>query len=107
MASLLKQFDTFLLKILGYDPLHTQMPTAFSKAPPQTSCEHERRSSMSEQRLPSVRTNVRDYLCACEHLLASAVTPTAPRFSNEELELLEYYATEIAENILLLQVQKK
>src|SRR6476660_8578621 len=103
MASLLKQFDTFLLKILGSDPLHTQMPTAFSKAPPQTSCEHERRSSMSEQRLPSVRTDVRDYLCACEHLLASAVT----RFSNEELELLEYYATEIAENILLVQVQKK
>ena len=103
MASLLKQFDTFLLKILGYGPFHAQIPTAFSKARPPTSCEHERRSSMSEQRLPSVRTDVQAYLCACEHLLAFAVTPTAPRFSKKELELLEYYATEIADKILLDQ----
>ena len=57
--------------------------------------------------LPFVRKDVQDYLSACEHLLAVAVEPTTPRLSNEELKLLEYYAAEIAEKILLLQVQNR
>ena len=57
--------------------------------------------------LPFVLKDVQDYLSACEHLLAVAVEPTTPRLSNEELKLLEYYAAEIAEKILLLQVQNR
>jgi hypothetical protein len=61
---------------------------------------------MSFSPLPSVREEVQDYLNACEHLLA-AMTPMSPHFSKEELELMEYYASEIAEKVLLHQAQSK
>jgi hypothetical protein len=57
--------------------------------------------------LPSVRKEVQEYLGSCERILATAVMPTTPCFSKDELELLEYYAREIAEKILLHQVQSK
>ena len=62
---------------------------------------------MSDSPLQSVRKEVREYFSACEDLLAVAVTPKTPPFSKEELEMLEFYAAEIAEKIFLLQAQNK
>ena len=49
----------------------------------------------------SVREQVQDYL------LAAAMTPMSPHFSKDELELMEYYASEITEKVLLHQAQSK
>ena len=51
---------------------------------------------MFSSAFPSMRKEVQDYLRSAEHLLAAAVTPNAPPFSEEELELVEYYAMEIS-----------
>ena len=91
---------------------HTSHPTPDTTAdgllegPTAVSCEKGGRP-MSVSPLPSVRKEVQDYLNSCEHLLAATTRPTTPRFSKHELELLEYYASEIAEKILLHQVQNK
>jgi hypothetical protein len=62
---------------------------------------------MSHSPLPSIRKEVQDYVNSCEHLLAAATMPTTPSFSKQELELLDYYAAEIAERVLMHQVQNK
>ena len=61
---------------------------------------------MPEPLLPSVRKEVQDYLRACEHLLSVAMKSPTPRFSTDELELLEFYAAELAEKILIRQADK-
>ena len=43
----------------------------------------------------SFRKEVLDYLCTCDHLLAALGTTSASRFSNEELEVLEYSVAEL------------
>ena len=67
----------------------------------------ERRSSMSDSSIPPLRKEVQDYFKVCEELLSVALTPTAPRFSKEELEFLEFYADELAEKIFVLQVKNR
>ena len=62
---------------------------------------------MSFSPLPSIRKEVQDYLNSCEHLLAAATTPRAPRLSKHELELLEYYASEISKKVMLHQVHNR
>jgi hypothetical protein len=56
---------------------------------------------------PPLRKKVQDYFSVCEQLLSIALTPTAPRFSKEELEFLEYYAAELAEKIFEFQVKNR
>jgi|InoplaCoSAM_1038572.scaffolds.fasta_scaffold16093_1 uncharacterized protein (UPF0262 family) len=60
---------------------------------------------MSHPALPPLRKEVKDYLTACEHLFADALTSTTPPFSKEELESLEFYAAEFAANVLIHRVQ--
>ena len=44
----------------------------------------------------SYRKEVQEYLRSCEHLIAAALQLNHPPFSPEELEMVEYYAVEIA-----------
>jgi hypothetical protein len=53
--------------------------------------------------IPTVRKEVHDYLSSCEHLLAFAMTLKTSSFSQDELDLLQHYAAEIAEKILQAQ----
>ena len=86
--------------------LHAQSADGLLEGPTADVCEKGGRP-MSFSPFSSIREEVQDYLNSCEHLLAAVTLPTAPRFSKQELELLEYYASEIAEKILLHQVQNK
>ena len=51
---------------------------------------------MSELPLPPLRQEVRNYLRACEHLLSVPAVPHNPQFSPEELQIMNYYAAEVA-----------
>ena len=46
--------------------------------------------------LLSYSAEVQDYLRACERLLAAAAVRHKPPFSEEELQLVEYYINEVA-----------
>lgn len=52
-----------------------------------------------KQRPPSpienFRTEIREYMDACERLLMSQISSSATPFSEDELHLLEYYTQEV------------
>ena len=50
--------------------------------------------------LPRIRKEIQDYARSSEHLLAAATTPDNAPFSQEELDLIEYYITELVHRIL-------
>lgn len=52
--------------------------------------------------LGELREEVRQYACACERLLASAMPPEGAPFSQAEVQMIQYYADEL--NRLLEQV---
>lgn len=45
--------------------------------------------------MPSLHREISDYARACEQLIAAAQLPDAVPFSQEELEWISYYATEM------------
>lgn len=45
--------------------------------------------------LPFIRQEVLDYLRSSEHLLSAAVMPNSPPLSQDELDMIEHYATEV------------
>lgn len=45
--------------------------------------------------MPSLHREISDYARACEQLIAAATLPDAVPFSQEELEWISYYATEM------------
>jgi hypothetical protein len=49
----------------------------------------------------SFRKEVLDYLRSCENLLAALSTPSASRFSKEELEVLAYSVSELQKVLLV------
>ena len=50
---------------------------------------------MSESRLPSISSEVRNYVSACEHLLSATPATVKAAFSEEELYIIEYYTAEV------------
>ena len=49
---------------------------------------------MSDSSFPSMRQEIRDYLRACERLLATALQANHPGFSKDELDMVEYFGGE-------------
>src|SRR5215831_12779708 len=43
----------------------------------------------------NVRTEIQEYLRCCERLLSAALMPDHPPFSEEEEQIIEYYAVEL------------
>jgi hypothetical protein len=54
--------------------------------------------------LPSVRNEVQDYFRSCERVLTASKALTPP-FSKEEMELIEFYVSELSSEILKRQAQ--
>ena len=59
---------------------------------------------MLESPLPTFRKEVLNYLQSCEHLLAVPVAPYYPPFTQDELQMVDYYAKEVAQ--MLAQLAK-
>ena len=45
---------------------------------------------------PDFRKEIRDYLLACEYLIAAAHTSHDPQFSQEERQVIEFYVREVS-----------
>ena len=54
---------------------------------------------MSDSLLLPLRQDVQNYLRSCEHLLSAAVTPHNPPFSQDELQIVNYYVGEVAKMV--------
>lgn len=50
---------------------------------------------MPSSPFPTVRTEIQEYLRCCERLLSAALMPDHPPFSEEEEQIIEYYAVEL------------
>ena len=53
----------------------------------------------------SFRKEVLDYLSVCDQLLAAMGTPSASRFSKDELEVLEYSVAELQKVLVVFAKQ--
>ena len=53
----------------------------------------------------SFRKEVLDYLSICDQILAAMGTPSASRFSKEELEVLEYSVAELQKVLVVFAQQ--
>jgi hypothetical protein len=56
---------------------------------------------MSDAELPPLRKEVQGYAYSCEHLLSSAGMRDSAPFSVDELQIINYYADEVAKMLLL------
>ena len=48
---------------------------------------------------PSLRSEVQNYLRSCEHLLSVPAAPNNPPFTSDELQIVNYYAAEVAKMV--------
>ena len=53
----------------------------------------------------SFRKEVLDYLSTCDQLLAAMGTPSASRFSKDELEVIEYSVAELQKVLVVFAQQ--
>jgi hypothetical protein len=60
-----------------------------------TTAHSERRWFVAHPRNLSVRKEIQDYLQCCQYLLSTARMPKAPRLSEDEEGIVEYYAVEL------------
>jgi hypothetical protein len=54
---------------------------------------------MSGSPLPPLRQEVQNYLRSCEHLLSVSAMPHHPPFTTDELQIVNYYAAEVAKMV--------
>jgi hypothetical protein len=58
---------------------------------------------MSEPVIPPYRTEVQNYLLSCENLLFIGANTYKPPFSADELDIVKYYAGELAKMVSKLE----
>ena len=58
---------------------------------------------MSESSIPLFPSEVQNYLLSCENLLFIGANTYKPPFSTDELDIMKYYAKELAEMVSKLK----
>jgi hypothetical protein len=54
---------------------------------------------MPDSPFPSLRPEIQNYLRSCEHLLSIPAASHNPPFSADELQIMNYYAAEVAKMV--------